>query len=89
MARTFTLIKGEGGQDSPLDGFDQCSSIREQVYLLQVKTGSAALDNALYRRAHNGGKHEDVIDVLRFIAETYSDSTLANKARELADTYTP
>ncbi len=64
--------------ENPLEGFDSCRSVLRKVYLLQVKTRSRALDDALYGICHPGApdagreyNHQDVVDVLNDIAKDY------------------
>lgn len=77
----------------PLAGFDQCENTRARVYLLQVKTNSSTLDDALYTMAHpeapdatpGGTTHADVVAAIRGIAATRPE--FAGFATKLADTY--
>lgn len=82
-----------GGSKDPLAGFDQCDSTRAKAYLLQVKTNSSALDDALYTIAHpeasdatpGGATHADVVAAIRGISATRPE--FADFATKLADTY--
>lgn len=77
----------------PLAGFDQAGDTRAKVYLLQVKTNSSALDDALYTIAHpeapdatpGGATHAEVVAAIRGISATRSE--FADLANELADAY--
>lgn len=68
------------------EGFDLMDSVLGQVYLLQVKTGSPELDDALYGLAHEGRPVEEVINVLQNFKNlsVYSDKIVAEKAKKLA-----
>ena len=59
-----------------LVGFGQGTT--QDIYLLQVKTGSGTLDDALYNLAHPtasdaqpGGTHQHVVDALNMIADVF------------------
>ena len=74
----------------PLAGFGQ--GILLDIYLLQVKTGNARLDDALYSLAHPNARdaipnatHQDVVRALRAIAEAYD--AYGEVATKLADAY--
>jgi len=80
------------GDSDPLAGFVQMSGLRSMVYLLQVKTGSSRLDDALYGVAHPGAPdarpdmtHHDVVAAIREIAS--SNAIFGELASQLADDY--
>lgn len=84
------LLMKSRDDDNPLTGFGQ--GTREDIYLLQVKTGSGELDDVLYSIAHPdardarpGMTRADVVDTLRLIART--NRIYGEKAAELADAY--
>ena len=66
LERNTTLLVSMSGQSDPLAGFGSCKTTLEKIYLLQVKTGSKQLDDALY-----GIAHPDSSDVFR--EYTYDD----------------
>lgn len=85
-------VRVKPDDNSPSAGFDLSKPVRENVYLLQVKTGSPALDNALYSLAHpdapdaiRGATHRGVVEAIRVVAKVHKDFT--DIAEQLADAY--
>lgn len=86
------VLAQPSGSDDPMAGFGSVETMLGKVYLLQVKTGSGALDNALYSIAHPtqpdadpNATHSDVVAALRWIVKIYPE--YAEIATELAKAY--